>query len=86
MSRSTTGWLVDGHVHLHACFDLDTFLDAAVDNFAAAAQYAGLPATALATSVRTRHTHVVASGQHHEVASTARVNTTEKNSGRAAAR
>jgi glycosyltransferase involved in cell wall biosynthesis len=36
--------LVDGHVHLHDCFEVPDFLDAAAANFAAAAERLGLPA------------------------------------------
>ena len=35
--------LVDGHVHLHDCFEVSEFLDAAAANFAAAAKRLGLP-------------------------------------------
>ena len=35
--------LVDGHVHLHDCFEVAGFLDAAAANFAAAATSLGLP-------------------------------------------
>ena len=34
--------LVDGHVHVHDCFDLDAFLDAAASNFHRAARRLGL--------------------------------------------
>lgn len=33
---------IDGHVHLHGCFELESFLDAAYDNFAAAARDRGV--------------------------------------------
>lgn len=39
--------LVDGHVHLHGCFDLRTFLDSAAANFRRAAGDAGLPGETL---------------------------------------
>jgi hypothetical protein len=35
--------LVDGHVHLHDCFEVPDFLDAAAANLAAAAKRLGLP-------------------------------------------
>lgn len=35
--------LVDAHVHVHGCFDLARFFDAAAENFSEAAQCAGLP-------------------------------------------
>jgi hypothetical protein len=38
-----SGTLVDGHVHLHDCFEVPSFLDAAAANFAAAAKRLGLP-------------------------------------------
>src|SRR5215468_6501990 len=34
--------LIDAHVHFHACFDRDTFLDAAARNFARGAAELGL--------------------------------------------
>jgi hypothetical protein len=37
------GMLVDGHVHLHACFAVPDFLEAAAANLAAAARRLGLP-------------------------------------------
>ncbi|HEX7090764.1 MAG TPA: hypothetical protein VF192_11560 [Longimicrobiales bacterium] len=46
-ARAQRGVLVDGHVHLHACFDLQTFLDSAVGNFRRAAEGAGLPGDTL---------------------------------------
>ena len=36
-------YLVDGHVHLHACFDTEKFFRAADDNFEAAGRALGLP-------------------------------------------
>lgn len=41
-----TGWLLDAHVHLHGCFDLDTFFTAAARNLALAAKRLGLPESA----------------------------------------
>ncbi len=41
LSRQAT--LVDAHVHLHAVFAVEDFLDAAAANFAAASQALGLP-------------------------------------------
>jgi hypothetical protein len=38
-----SGALVDGHVHLHDCFEVPGFLDAAAANFALAATRLGLP-------------------------------------------
>jgi len=35
--------LVDGHVHFHACFDVETFLEGAVRNFRGGATELGLP-------------------------------------------
>jgi hypothetical protein len=35
--------LVDGHVHVHGCFDVANVFDAAADNFAAAARALGSP-------------------------------------------
>ncbi|HEY4564703.1 MAG TPA: hypothetical protein VIJ36_17085, partial [Thermoanaerobaculia bacterium] len=34
--------LIDAHVHFHACFDRDTFLDAAARNFERGAAELGL--------------------------------------------
>ncbi|HEY8468164.1 MAG TPA: hypothetical protein VIL18_00910 [Longimicrobiales bacterium] len=39
--------LVDAHVHLHACFELRTFLDSAAANFRRAAEHIGLPGDTL---------------------------------------
>jgi hypothetical protein len=38
--------LIDAHAHFHACFDRDTFLDAAARNFARGAAELGLPGPA----------------------------------------
>jgi hypothetical protein len=46
-ARAERRVLVDGHVHLHACFDLRTFLDSAAANFQRAAEDAGLPGDTL---------------------------------------
>jgi hypothetical protein len=39
-----TAALVDGHVHLHDCFEVPKFLDTAAANFAAGAMVLGMPA------------------------------------------
>jgi hypothetical protein len=41
---AVTAALVDGHVHLHDCFEVPKFLDTAAANFAAAAMVLGMPA------------------------------------------
>jgi hypothetical protein len=40
-SQSRDGWLVDGHVHLHSCYDVARFLAAARQNTTAAARPLG---------------------------------------------
>lgn len=42
-SRSDATCLVDGHVHIHPCFDRRRFFDAAAANFDLAAEELGLP-------------------------------------------
>ena len=53
-------WLIDGHVHFHDCFDLQTFLDAAAANFTRGADELSLRGPFLGVLLLTE-----ASGERH---------------------